>query len=133
MDKNIVETNYVMNRCRIFGGFGMRELDKELVSVEVDLDIMSKGELEESWLRMFGSWAKSLLGTMFSGGEIPVNIKGKPDQVKSFAKTLGREKRYLQNWKDFGLDDPKTYKSKMNLDKSIKGFQRKTGIKWPFK
>ena len=35
--------------------------------------------------------------------------------------------------KKFGLDDPRTYKSKTKLDKAIKDFEKTTGLVWPFK
>ena len=62
-----------------------------------------------------------------------MKVRGKKSDIKALAKTLGREKKYLQSWKSHGLNDPKTYKSKRLLDKAISGFQKKTGIKWPFK
>lgn len=104
--------------------------DKELTEIEIDL---SGDRLNESFLRMFGSGIKSILKRMFGGSAIPVTVKGNTSDVKSFARAIGSEKRYMENWRRYGLDNPKTYKSKYKLDKAVKDFTRKTGIQWPFK
>ena len=111
----------------------MSDILKEdnLVPVVIDLNEMNK--LDESWLRMFGDGIKSILKSMFGGTPIPTTIKGTPMQVQSFANTLGREKSYLEAWMNFGLNDPKTHRSRGMLDKAVSQFTRKTGVKWPFK
>jgi hypothetical protein len=35
-------------------------------------------------------------------------------------------------YKEYGLNDPRTYKSKFKLNKSVRDFERKTKLKWPF-
>jgi len=59
-------------------------------------------------------------------------IKGKPADVKSLAKTLGHEKKYVEAMSKHGLDNQKTFQTKSRLDKAIKGFEKTTGLKWPF-
>ena len=73
------------------------------------------------------------MGTMFGGASIPVQVKGSQNQVRDFARVIGREKKYLSNYKKYGLDNPQTYKSKFSLDSAVKKFERSTGLKWPFK
>jgi hypothetical protein len=104
--------------------------DKELTEIEIDL---SGDKLNESFLRMFGFGVKAILKRMFGGSSIPVTVKGNTGDVKSFAKAIGSEKKYLDDWRRYGLDNPRTYKSKYKLDKAVKEFSRKTGIQWPFK
>ena len=58
-------------------------------------------------------------------------VKGNKKQIKAFAKALVHEKDYYKHYKKYGLDDPKTYRSKYRLKLAIKKFERKTGIKWP--
>ena len=106
-------------------------------SIEIDLEEMKKNEdmLNESFLRMYGTVVELILKQMFG---IPVfgsssTIKGKPADVKAFARAVGNEKRYIEVAKKHGLDDPKTYKQKGKLQKAVKAFESKTGIKWPFK
>jgi hypothetical protein len=110
----------------------MQNLEEDKI-VEIVIDLSPENRLDESWLRMFGFWTKQVLGAMFGGAKIPVKIKGSKSDVEGFAKALGREKRYMDSLKKYGLNNPKTYKDKLKLNKAIKEFTRKTGLKWPFK
>jgi len=114
------------------GGVSMAKLNEEdLTSVEIDLT--SGDKLDESWLRMLGFGIKSILGRMFGNSSVPVSVKGSRSDVESFTKTVGREKRYLDSIKRYGLDNPKTFKDKSRLSQAVGAFERKTGLKWPFK
>jgi hypothetical protein len=105
--------------------------------IEIDLEEMKKNEnmLNESFLRMYGTVIELLIKQMFG---MPMfsgtsSIKGKPGDVRAFAKAIGNEKKYIEMAKKHGLDDPKTYRQKSVLTKATKAFESKTGIKWPFK
>ena len=111
----------------------MDQQDGELQVIEIDLDAMNKGELNESWLSMFGGAISAIMRRMFGGVAIPVKVRGNKQQIADFAKTIGREKKYIRSAAKYGLNDPRTYKNKFNLRQSIKKFERSTGIKWPFK
>jgi hypothetical protein len=100
----------------------------------IDLTAARSGELNESWLTMFGSAVKLVLQRLF--GEdigVPLKIKGSRADVAAFTNTVNREKRYLEALRDYGLNNPRTYKSKAELTSSISKFERATGLKWPFK
>jgi hypothetical protein len=106
-------------------------------NIEIDLEEMKKNEdmLNESFLRMYGTVVELILKQMFG---MPIfgpssSIKGKPADVKAFARAVGNEKKYIEVAREHGLDNPKTYKQKSKLDKAVKAFELKTGIKWPFK
>ena len=106
----------------------------DLTPIIIDLDELKSGKLEEfNVLQMMGSGIKMLLRQMFGGSSIPVTVKGSRGDVKSFARALGSEKRYMQAYKKYGLNDPRTYKSRFKLNKSVRDFERKTSLKWPFK
>jgi hypothetical protein len=105
----------------------------EMIPIEIDLGAARKGQMNEIWLQLFGTAVQKILGTMFGGGSIPVNIKGNKQEISAFAKTLGREKRYMKSVAKHGLNDPRVYKDKFKLRKAIAGFERTTGIKYPFK
>lgn len=107
--------------------------DKDLQPIEIDLNMAKDGELDESVMRFFGSWVETIMGSMFGGGSVPVSVKGNPRQVRDFAKTLGREKKYIKTAAKYGLDDPRTYKDKFKLRNMIRKFEGSTGLKWPFK
>ena len=111
----------------------MENNDKDLAPVEIDLNAAHSGKLDESWLGMFGSWVESILGAMFRGTSLPLNVRGTRTQVKSFADTLQKEKKFIEAYHKHGLSNPKTYKSKAELKKATSKFERSTGIKWPFK
>ena len=97
------------------------------------IDLTQKTELDESWLRMFGENIKGILKAMFGNVSIPLEIKGSQSDVNSFVRALGGEKKYISTLKRYGLDNPRTNKSRANLNKATSDFERQTGIKWPFK
>ena len=105
--------------------------EDKLASIEIDLT--QKSSIDESWLRMFGENIKNILKAMFGDAVVPVRVKGAASDVRAFTKALGSEKRYISTLREFGLDNPRTYKSRASLDKASAEFQRKTGIAWPFK
>tara|TARA_R110000824_G_scaffold110218_1_gene258160 strand:+ start:1064 stop:1390 length:327 start_codon:yes stop_codon:yes gene_type:complete len=100
----------------------------------IDLTAARAGALNESWLTMFGSAIKLVLQQLF--GEdigVPIQIKGSRSDITAFANTVRSEKRYMSAMRDYGLQNPRTYKSKAELTSSIAKFERTTGLKWPFK
>jgi len=106
---------------------------EENVTIHIDLSIAREGKMDESTLLMFGSNVKWLLQAMFGGASLPVNITGTRSEVNSFSRAMSSEKRYIQTAAKYGLNNPRTYKDKFKLRKAVDAFQRKTGIKWPFK
>ena len=107
--------------------------EDKLATIVIDLDELKKQELNESFLAMFGGWIEQILGSMFGGRSLPLAVKGSRRDVESFAKTIAGEKSYLETARKYGLDHPTTYKNRAKLQNSIKGFERETGLKWPFK
>lgn len=107
----------------------MREEEKYVI----DLSASRKKQVNESFLEMFGTGVKMIMQRMFGDSSIPVTIKGTKREIETFGKTLDRERRYIKAYKDYGLDDPRTYKNKAKLEKSVKDFERTTGLNWPFK
>jgi hypothetical protein len=105
--------------------------EEELASPVIDLTNGDK--LDESFLRMFGFWTKKILNYMFGGSAIPVTLKGNKKDVAAFTKAVGKEKKYMDSIRRYGLDNPKTFKNKSKLERAVSDFTRKTGLKWPFK
>lgn len=111
--------------------FFCAELFIDMEPIIIDL---SKGNtLDESWLKMFGVGISSILQAMFGGKKIPLTVKGSPSEIKSFAKVLGGEKRYMNTYRKYGLDNAQTYRSKFRLNKAVKEFERKTGLIYPLR
>ena len=111
--------------------------DSELVPVIINLNASREEKLNESFLTMFGSAVESLLAQMI-GGSGPVNpssavIRGTPSQVAAFGDTLSKEKKYMQVFQKHGLNNPQSFRSRHELERSVANFERETGIKWPFK
>jgi|TARA_R110000824_G_scaffold189696_2_gene371124 hypothetical protein len=107
--------------------------EDKLAKIVIDLNELKKQRLDESFLAMFGHWVKSIVGAIFGDTGIPVSVKGNPSDVRAFASAVAGEARYVQAAKDFGLDHPRTYMNKAQLEKAVKDFESSTGIKWPFK
>ena len=109
------------------------EKPNDLVPIDINLNPTETDMLNESWLAMMGGAIQTILTGMFGGKTIPVRISGTRKQVDSFKSALGNEARYLKSMKRYGLDKPETLKTKAQLDRAIKNFERDTGISWPFK
>ena len=100
----------------------------------IDLGAARRGEVNEIFLGAFGRIIKMLMGSIFgSGTAIPVKVKGTRAEINAFTQALGREKNYMKSAAKYGLNDPRTYKDKYKLRKRVGDFERKTGLKWPFK
>ena len=100
----------------------------------IDFAELRENKLDESFLRMFGNMTKWLLKRMFGEDvHMPVSVRGTRSEINSFAKALGSEKRYLEAYKKYGLNDPRTHSSKGVLRRAADKFTRATGLKWPFK
>ena len=108
--------------------------DKDLSPMVIDFAKArnAEGKLDESWWLTFGTMLRWIMPSLYRGSVLPVTIKGSPAEVESFANVLGKEKKYLDSWKSNGLDSPVTYQNKGVLNKAITGFERVTGLKWPF-
>ena len=108
--------------------------DKDLQTIEIDLNANKRGEVTEGWLKLFGTGIKWIMKSMFGSGMPPsVKVTGNKQQLSDFASVLGREKRYIQTAAKYGLNDPRAYKDKYALRGKIRKFEGSTGIKWPFK
>ena len=107
--------------------------EDKLAPIVIDFTQLREQKLNESFLAMFGGWVERILSAMFGDINIPVSVRGNKREVESFAKALGGEKAYLQSARSHGLDHPMTYKNKAKLDNAVKGFEKDTGLKWPFK
>ena len=100
----------------------------------LDLGAKRRGELDESWLRMFGGAVETILGRMFGGGGgSPISIRGSRSEVDKFSQALQREKKYMQAYQKYGLDNPRVVKDRYQLQRAIDNFTRETGIAWPIK
>jgi len=107
--------------------------DNEIMPLKLDLGYKRKHSLDESFLRMFGGTIKMILQAIFGGYSLPVNITGNKYEIESFANTLSKEKKYMETFKKYGLNDPRVIKDKSKLNNAVQNFERITGIKYPLK
>jgi len=108
--------------------------DRDLVPAVIDFSKArnDSGELNESWWLTFGAILRWIMPSLYKGGTLPLQLTGHPMEIRTFANALHSEKRYLQSWRDHGLDSPQTYRNKGQLSSAIAQFERTTGLKWPF-
>ncbi|HAW20566.1 MAG TPA: hypothetical protein DCX14_10315 [Flavobacteriales bacterium] len=106
--------------------------DKELSPIVIDFATEGK-ELNESWLGLFGMGIKEIIRGLFGQSTVPVSVRGSRSDVDPFTTALRGEKRYIEAAKKYGLDNPRTFKNKAQLDSAISQFERHTGINWPIK
>ena len=107
--------------------------NNENIPIVVDLGIKRRGELNESFLEMFGGAVEMILKRMFGKSDSMVTIRGNNREISSFANTLSKEKKYMDSYIRHGLDNPNVMRNKSELNSAINGFERETGIKWPIK
>ena len=110
----------------------MSELNEDELS-EIVIDFTKGSEMNEDWSAWMGYGIKNILKRMFGGVSTPVSVIGSRNQIKHFTDTIGKEKKYMEQAMKFGLDNPRTYRSKSQLNKATTNFTRQTGIPWPFK
>ena len=94
--------------------------EDKLNNYVIDLSAAKNGQINESFLAMFGWWTKFLLRKMLGDDVLaPVSLKGSRTDVYSFYKALASEKDYISKYKNYGLNDPRTLKDKAKLKGAI--------------
>ncbi len=105
----------------------------DIVEEIINLNNVGKPLNERVYSKFAGQVRSMLLDLYFGGIDIPLRLMGSTSQVESFMKALGREKRYMDSYIKHGLDDTRTMMNKRDLDRAVSGFERETGLRWPFK
>ena len=108
-------------------------MQDDLSTEVLDLGAARRGELTESYLTSMGAMLQIALQRLFAGAGGSMKVTGSRKEVESLKRTLSGEKRYMDSFMKHGLDDPRTFKSKSQLMRAVKEFERATGLKWPFK
>ena len=66
---------------------------------------------------------------MDGGSSLPVSIKGSPDQIQALSAVLQKEKEYIHAFKTLPYNHPELARKKSTVEKMVKDFTRKTGIR----
>jgi hypothetical protein len=110
-------------------------VEDNMTSITIDLNMAKKETLNESLFHAFASitkWlVKTTMGIDFDKWNIPVKMRGTPNQINAFKRAMKGERKYMQAAKKYGLNNPRTYKSSYRLKKATANFERTTGMKWP--
>ena len=112
------------------------------------IDLSKKQMLNESFVKMLGTWSKTLLKYMY-GDDVQVVanvnedeettnapkfiIRGKQKDVKAYASAIIREKEYLDAIVEYGKEHLQSAKARERLDMAVREFELTTGLIWPFK
>ena len=105
--------------------------DKDLIPIEINFNKIRK--LDEGVLIFLKTWVSRILKILLGDSlAVPVKITGTPAEVRSFVGAMKHEKSYVEAYRNYGLNDPKTYRSASNLRNAVRDFERTTGVKWPF-
>ena len=95
---------------------------------------LSDRSLNERLYSDFSYKVNRLLLDLYDAGvDINPTIRGTQAQIESFFKALRSEKRYMDSYIRHGLGDSRTMMSRSDLDRAVMGFERETGLRWPFK
>ena len=108
-------------------------------SESITIDLTKGKEVNEGLYDagVLGAQIKLMLYMMF-GSNSPFNamagsVRGTKQQIKAFASALAAEKSYMDAYNANGLNDKRTYNSRVSLNSAVSKFERQTGIPWPFK
>ncbi len=104
--------------------------EDNMVDVVIDLNPET---IDEAYLRQLGAQIEYLIKALFGGTFVPARLRGNKEQMRSFARALGNETRYLRSFERHGLGDSRTLNNRHKLERAIASFEGETGIKWPFK
>tara|TARA_R110000824_G_scaffold70719_17_gene181338 strand:- start:5380 stop:5688 length:309 start_codon:yes stop_codon:yes gene_type:complete len=97
------------------------------------IDLNKYKILGEQTLATFGAELKYVLQGMFGLNRASLNVRGTSREIEKFVAALAGEKKYMESYLKYGLDDPRTLSNKYKLQNAAGAFERETGIIWPFK
>ena len=106
--------------------------EEKLVPIVVNL-AKPDGQLNESFLKLFGTAVKLLIKRIFGLNNFPFQVRGNRTDIESFMKTVAQEATYMRALRKHGLQNSATLSSKSTLDSAVRSFESETGIVWPFK
>ena len=64
--------------------------------------------------------------------DFELSVTGTDEEIASFLDALKAEHQYMETYLNSGMDDEKTREAKYLLNDAVEGFERTTGLLWPF-
>lgn len=101
--------------------------------IVIDLNDKSLLERRGTYTDFSYNIRRLLMSMDMAGFDVPTTIKGTQSQIDAFFRALKNEKRYMDSYAKHGLGDTRTMMNKRDLDRAVSGFERETGLRWPFK
>ena len=108
-----------------------------LKDIHINLESLKSDTLNESSVVEMAANLKYLLyhmmGPMDPYGGHGVRITGTRSDLKSFQDAISKEKKYMDAYLKYGLNDKRVLNDRHRLERAVYKFERATGIKWPLK
>jgi len=117
-----------------------------LVDFKIDFQKLKLNQLNESFVAQWAADIKYVLSHILATPMFPtleeqeteedkprVIIKGSKEDLQAFADVIDKEKTYALEYMESGLGSEKLPDIKLELEKSIHGFEKETGLKWPLR
>ena len=108
-----------------------------LKDIHINLESLKSNTLTESSVVQMAADLKYLLyhmmGPMDPYGGQGVRITGSRSDLESFQNAVAKEKKYMDAYLKYGLNDKRVLNNRHRLEKAVYKFEKATGIKWPLK
>jgi hypothetical protein len=108
-----------------------------LRDIHINLESLKSQTLSESAVVKMAGEIKYLLYHLM-GPSTPwltknVRVTGKRDDLEKFQDAISKEKKYMDAYLKYGLNDSRVLNNRFRLEQAVYKFERETGIKWPLK
>ena len=113
----------------------MKKIQEEKLSttIEIDLGVSRREQLNETYLESFGAQVAIALERILGGASGALKLTGNKSEIESFVDALTSESSYIDKYQRFGLNNPGTWQSAHTLKDAIRQFETQTGLLWPLK
>ena len=90
--------------------------------------------LTEDVYSQFSNDVYFLMQSLYAGRapDMRISLNGNQAQITAFFTALNREKKYMDAFNKYGLNDAQTMNSRWQLQDAVRKFEGETGLRWPF-
>lgn len=103
-------------------------------TIKIHLNQKENAILAEDIYSKFSNDVYWLMQSLYAGRapDLQVSLTGNQAQITAFFTALNREKRYMDAFTKYGLNDAQTMNSRWQLQDAVRKFESETGLRWPF-